>query len=185
MLETGIFGALRRIQRPVGYMLGGLGVGGLLACSPLTEGSGGEAPGQRTPDQRIVIDCQKDPAAKATEDVLVAGIQILRLVVAGPGYSQESRVQLMGIRSDINVSGPDGQGPKQSIWQKDIATGNPVVVSLQNGGFLTVQKRAENSTASASAASIPASPSAAAAHWLTFTLSCQLPPETAADSPRR
>lgn len=181
MSETGIFGAMRRIQRPVGYMLGGLGVGGLLGCKPLLENSG-----PVIPDHEIVVDCEKDPAARSAQDVLVAGMQTLKLVVTGPGYSQESRVQLLGIRSSINVSGPEGQEPKQSIWPDDIATGRPVVMALRPyGGFLTVQQLAEGATLGP--ASIPSSPGASAEreHWLRFTLSCQPPEEIPASAPPR
>jgi hypothetical protein len=114
------------------------------------------------------------------QEVLAGGVQILRLTVTGSGYIQKSRVQFLGRKSDISISGPEGEEPRQSVRAIDLATGRPVIAYLQpHAGSLTVQQRlVENTTAAtASPASLGAS-----AEWLKLTLSCAAPP-TAVSGP--
>jgi hypothetical protein len=183
MTESCTSGVLSRVRFRGRIGLGlGLAAGLLSGCDPITIGS---VPPAETPEYRLTVDCATDPAARAQKEILVASnVQILNLFVVGPGFHQESRVQIFH-DSDVNISGPNGTTPKQSVSSSELDKGQPISMNLQHGS-LTVLRSAHPTTPAnqASATRIPtASESQSPEEWLTFTLSCAAAPNVTPTPP--
>jgi hypothetical protein len=176
MAENCTSGALSRVQLRGRIGLGlGLAASLLSGCDPIAIGS---VPPAETPEYRLTVDCAADPAARAQKEILVASsVQILNLFVVGPGFRQESRVQIFH-DSDVNISGPNGTAPKHSVPSSELDKGQPVSANLQHGS-LTVLRSAHPTIPADPASATPtatASESQSPQEWLTFTLSCAAAP---------
>jgi hypothetical protein len=152
------------------------GLAGFVLVASGCDSPFGKASTVEYPEYNLAVDCSADAAAVARRDILVDGVQLLRLVVAGPGYDQRLRVQVFPGESDVNISGPEGEDPKYVIAADVLKAGKPVATDLAYGSLTALRYTAPHntvSTASMSPASSPSPPPDAHGEWLAFALSCE------------
>jgi hypothetical protein len=154
--------------------------GFVLVASGCEDSPFSKASGVEYPEYNLAVDCSADAAAVARRDILVDGVQLLRLAVAGPGYDQRLRVQIFPGESDINISGPEGESPKYVIAADALKAGKPVAADLAHGSLTALRYTAPQDTASAAPISpttarapSPDSPPDSPGEWLAFALSCE------------